>query len=251
MPSRPLRSWPFQVASRRFFGGQLDRMQSVAERGLEIEPRDIRLRGVRQHVEPALRGVVDRAVEVEHRIVDGQRRHAGVVEGHVLVRIVRIGGGVGDDVGPRRLRARARRGGNGDVRRILRILGLVEALEIVDVAAVVRNGDARALTRVMGGAAADGDEAVALVLLIQLHRVHHVVVLGIGLDLVVDDDLEAVPLQRLGHVVDDVGAAQPRGHQQGLLETHLQGLRADHLVRARPEHPPGERMELLNGEWLE
>lgn len=39
--------------------------------------------------------------------------------------------------------------------------------------------DPGAFTGVVGGAAADGDEAVAFVLLVQLHRVHDVVVLGL------------------------------------------------------------------------
>ena len=128
---------------------------------------------------------------------------------------------------------------------------LVEALELVDVAAVVRDRDARALAGVVGGAAADGDEAVALVLLVERHRVHDVVVLGVGLDLVVDHDLEPVVLHRLDDLVDDVGAAQARRHHQRLLEAQLQGLRADHLVRAGAQHGPGERVELLDRERLE
>ena len=101
------------------------------------------------------------------------------------------------------------------------------------------------------GAAADRDEAVAVVLLVQRHRVHDVVVLGVGLDLVVDHDLEAVVLHRLDDLVDDVGAAQARRHHQRLLEAQLEGLRADHLMRARAHHRPGERVELLDGERLE
>src|SRR3712207_1781926 len=139
---------------------------------------------------------------------DGQRRHRGVVERHVLVRVVRVGRGGGDDVGPAGLRAGAGRGGDGDVRRVLRVLRLVEALELVDAAPVVGDRDARALAGVVAGPAADGDEAVALVLLVQRHGVHDVVVLGVRLDLVVDDDLEAVVLHRLRDLVDDVRAAR-------------------------------------------
>ena len=216
--------------------------------GLEVDPRDVGLGGVREHVEAALGGVVDRAAVVEDRVVDGQRGDAGVVERDVLVRVVRVGRGVGDDVGPGRLRAGARGGGDRDVRRVLRVLRLVEALELVDVAAVVGHRDAGALAGVVRGAAADGDEAVALVLLVEAHRVHDVVVLGVGLHLVVDHDLEAVVLQRLGDLVHDVGAAQARRHHQRLLEAELQGLRADDLVRARAHERPRERVELLDRE---
>jgi hypothetical protein len=206
---------------------------------------------VREHVEPALRGVVDRAAVVEHRVVDRQAGDRGVVEGDVLVRVVGVRRRVGDDVGPRGLRAGAGRGGDRDVRRVLRVLALVEALELVDVAAVVRDRDARALTGVVGRAAADRDEAVASVLLVQRHGVHDVVVLGVGLDLVVQDDLEPVPLQRLDDLVDDVAAPQPRRHHQRLLEAQLEGLRTDELVRAGSQQRPRERVELLDRERLE
>ena len=124
--------------------GQLDRADRVAQRRLEVQPRDVGLRGVREHVEPALRGVVDRAAVVEHRVVDRQAGDRGVVEGDVLVRVVGVRRRVGDDVGPRGLRAGAGRGGDRDVRRVLRVLRLVESLELVDVAAVVGDRDPRA-----------------------------------------------------------------------------------------------------------
>ena len=206
---------------------------------------------MREHVETALRGVVDRALVVEHRVVDGQGGHRRVVERDVLVGVVRVGGGVGDDVGPRRLRAGARGGRDRDVRRVLGVLALVETLEVVHVASVVGNRDAGALAGVVGGAATDGDEAVAFVLLVELHGVHDVVVLGVGLHLVVDDDLEPVPLQRFGHVVHDVGATQPGGHQQGALEAHLERFGADHLVCAGTHHGAGEGVEFLDREGLE
>ena len=81
--------------------------------------------------------------------------------------------------------------------------------------------------------------------------VHDVVVLGVGLDLVVQHDLETVVLHRLDDLVDDVAAAQARRHHQGLLEAQLEGLRADELVRARPQQRPRERVELLDRERLE
>lgn len=145
----------------------------------------------------------------------------------------------------------ARGGGDGDVRWVPRVLRLVEALELVDVAPVVRHGDARALTGVVRGATTDGDEAVAVVLLVEAHSVHDVVVLGVRLDLVVHDDLEAVVLHRLDDLLDDVRAAQTRGHHQGLLEAQLERFRPDELVTARPEQSAGERVELLDGERLE
>src|SRR3712207_9408001 len=85
---------------------------------------------------------------------DGQRRHRGVVERHVLVRVVRVGRGVGDDVGPAGLRAGAGRGGDGDVRRVLRFPGLVEALEPVEPAAAGGPGVAGALPGSGAGAPA-------------------------------------------------------------------------------------------------
>src|SRR3712207_282415 len=59
---------------------------------------------------------------------------------------------------------------------------------------------------------------------------------------------DALPIYDLVH---DVGAPQPRGHDQRLLEAQLEGLRADHLVAARTEQGARERVELLDGERLE
>src|SRR5688572_5849960 len=100
---------------------------------------------MREHVEAALSGVVDRAVVVQRRVVYGQRGHGRVVEGDVLVRLVGVGRGVRDDVGPGRLRPGAGGRGDRDVRRVLRVLALVEAFELVDAAAVVRHRDAGSL----------------------------------------------------------------------------------------------------------
>jgi hypothetical protein len=115
----------------------------------------------------------------------------------------------------------------------------------------VRNGDAGTLAGVVAGPAADGHEAVALVLLIQRHRVHDVVVLGVGLDLVIEDGIESVVLQRLEEVVHDVCAAQTGRHDERLGEAQLDGLRTDELVRARANQGPGKRVGLLDGEGLE
>src|SRR5262245_831138 len=106
---------------------------------------------MREHVEAALRGVVDRAVVVQRRVVDGEGGDTGVVERHVLVWPVRIGGGVGDDVRPRGFRAGTGGGRDRDVRWVLRVLALVEALEVVDAAPVVGHRDTRALAGVVTG----------------------------------------------------------------------------------------------------
>src|SRR6266704_2802459 len=98
--------------------GQLDGVQRVAQRRREVQPGHVRLGSVREHIEAALGGVVKRAVVVQHRVVDSQAGHAGVIERHVLVRLIRVSSGVGDDIGPGGLRTGARRRGDGDVRRI-------------------------------------------------------------------------------------------------------------------------------------
>ena len=137
------------------------------------------------------------------------------------------------------------------MRRVVRILRLVESLELVDVPAVVRDRDARALAGVMRRSAADRHERVAPVLLVQRHGVHHVVVLRVGLHLVVEDDLKAVVFQRFHDLVHGAAAAQPGGHHENTLESQLLGLGADQLMGARAQQSPRKRVELLDRKWLE
>ena len=231
--------------------GEPDGVQRVAQRRLEVQPGHVRLGGMGQHVETALGGEGDRAVVVQHRVVDREGGHRGVIEGDVLVRLVGVGGGVGDDICPRSLRTRSSSGGYGDMRRVLGILALVEALELVDAAAVVGHGDAGTLAGVVSRPATDGDERVALLRVVERDRVHDVVVLGIGLDLVEYHDLKTVVLARFGDLVNDVRAPQTGGHDQRLLEAQLQRLGTDHLVGTGAHHGPGEGVEFLDGERLQ
>jgi hypothetical protein len=110
--------------------------------------------------------------------------------------------------------------------------------------------DARALGAVGRGAAADRHEAVALLVRVELVGVHHVVVLGIGLDLVVDGDGDALGLELALDLVDDPGALEAGGHEQDVLEAHPRGRRTGKLVRPHSDQaarllPVNEDRELL------
>ena len=159
----------------------------------------------------------------QHRVVDGQRGGRGLVEADPLVRGV-VGRGVGDHVERRGLRSGANGRVDGDVRRVGQLLGHVGALELVGVAAVVCRHHARALGAVGRRAAADGHEAVALLVRVELEGVHDVVVLGVGLDLVVDGDGHPLALELALDVVDDAGALESGGHEQHVFESHGRGL---------------------------
>ena len=147
---------------------------------------------------------------------------------------------------PGGLRTRSRRGGYRDVRRVLLVGGLGEALELVDVAAVVRDDDAGALGGVMAGATADGDDAVALFLLVEGGGLHDVVVLGVGLHLVVEHDLDTLVLDLAGQFLDDARTAQAGGHQQSALEAEVLGFHTDDVVCAHTEQGAREGVELLD-----
>jgi len=89
------------------------------------------------------------------------------------------------------------------VRRVLEVGGLGEALELVDVAAVVGDHHARALGGVVAGATAHRDDAVALLRVVEGRGVHDVVVLRVGLDLVEDHDVEPLILDLALELLDD------------------------------------------------
>jgi hypothetical protein len=90
-----------------------------------------------------------------------------------------------------------------------RLGGLVDPLEVADVAAVADH-HADALAAVMGAAAAQGNDAVALVVIVDLHAVMDVLVGRVGLGSVEDDSLEA-----------------------GCFDIALDGVRHTHLGEAR------------------
>ena len=142
-------------------------------------------------------GQCRRHADHQQRIVDGDVRGAAPVDdGHL-----HVGVGVGDDAEAGHFGGGAGGGVDGQKRRH-RLGGLVDAFEVADVAAV---GDhhADALAAVMGAAAAQGDDAVALVVLIDLDAVMDVVVGRVRLCAVEDDSLEAgcfdVALDRVGN----------------------------------------------------
>ena len=226
---------------------EFHRVQGVAQRRREVEAGDERLTAVRQHVESAVRGEVLRAGVVEQRVVDGDGDDGRFVEGDPLVRVVHIGG-VGDDVCPRGFRTRSRRCRYGDVRRVLLVRGLGESLELVDVAAVVGDDDARTLCRVVARAATNGDDAVALLLLVEGRGLHDVVVLGVRLDLVEQNHLDALVLDLADQFLDDAGSAQAGGDEQRALEAEVLRLDSDDVVRADSEEGAREGVEFLDRE---
>jgi hypothetical protein len=133
------------------------------------------------------------------------------------------------------LRARADGGVDRDAGWGLKLLGLVEALKLVDVTPVVRRHHLGGLGGVVRGAAADGDERVALVLRVHLIRVHNLEVLGIGLDLVVDGDRDARVLEVGLALVDDACALESRGYKEHVPQAHRRRFRTGLLIRPRAE----------------
>ena len=131
---------------------------------------------------------------------------------------------------------------------VLLVGGLREALELVDVAAVVRDDHSGALGGIVTRAAADGDDAVALLALIERRGVHAVVVLGVRLDLVVENDVDTLVFDLADEFFDDSRSAQTGGHQQDTAHTEVLGLDSEHVVRADTEFRVGEGMEILDRE---
>ncbi len=131
------------------------------------------------------------------------------------------------------------------MRRVLQLLRSVQSLEFVDVPSVVGRHDPRALRGVMRAAATDGDETITFALGERLVGVHHVVVLRVRLDLVVDRNRDARVLEVRLALVDNARAPQPRGHEQDVLQTHRRRLGSGVLVRPRPEQRPWLLEELL------
>ena len=189
------------------------------------------LGGVGERVEAGVGDVLGRLREHEDRVVDRQRRRARLVEPDPLVgRVVRRG--VGDDVERGGLRPGADRRVDRDVRRVGELLRDIGPLELIDVAAVMRRYHPRSLRAVRGGAAPNRHEAIALLIRKELVGVHDVVVLGIGLDLVVDGDGDTLGLELALDLVDDPGALEARGHEQDVLEAHPRRRRRRELMRS-------------------
>ena len=137
------------------------------------------------------------------------------------------------------------------MRWIVGVVGLVEAIEFVDVAAIVGNHDTRALGGVGHAAAADRDEAVAFLTGIEVSDFHDIVVLGIGLDLVIDHHVDIPVFEFADDVFDDAGAAQPGGGEYATLEAEIVGFHADHFVSTRTEQATRNAMKFFNRELPE
>ena len=127
----------------------------------------------------------------ELRVVDGDGRgDPPVHDAHLHLPC-----GVGDDAEPGDLRGGAgggvhgHQGGQG-------LVGLVHAFIVGDLAAVGGH-QANALGAVVGGAAAQGEDAVAAVVVIELLPFHHVGVLGVGFGLAEDGGVYPSVLQDL------------------------------------------------------
>jgi len=104
-----------------------------------------------------------------------------------------MGVGVGDDAETGHFGGGAGGGVDGQERRH-RLGGLVDPFEVADVAAVADH-QADALGAVVGAAAAEGDNTVALVVLVHLHAVMDVLVGRVRLGTVEDDRLQAGSFQ--------------------------------------------------------
>ena len=100
-----------------------------------------------------------------------------------------VGVGVGDDAETGHLRGGAGGGVDGEEGGH-RLVGLVDPFEVADVAAVA-DDHADPLAAVVGAAAAEGDDAVALVLLVDLDAGMDVGVGRVRFGAVEDDRLEA------------------------------------------------------------
>src|ERR671913_1818990 len=98
--------------------------------------------------------------------------------------------------------------------------------------------------------AADGDEPVALTLGERLVGVHDVVVLGVGLDLVVDGHRDASVLEVGLALVDDARSLETRGNEKDMVESHRRRLRTGVLVRPSPQKRPRLLEKLLDGKLV-
>ena len=73
--------------------------------------------------------------------------------------------------------------------------------------------DTRSLRCIVRTSATNGDEAVTLVVNIHLVSIHAVVVLGVGLNFVVDADRNTGFFKNALHLIDDTGASKSRGNK--------------------------------------
>ncbi|VTR67739.1 hypothetical protein DESC_610322 [Desulfosarcina cetonica] len=157
----------------------------------------------------------------EQRVVDG---HVGgyppVHDGHFD-----LAAGVGDDAETGHLAGRSGGGVDGD-ERWHGLGGLVHALVITDVS-TVGGDDADALATVVGAAAAQGNDQVALRRLVKIIALMHVVVRGVGMGTVVDHRIHTA--FGLDHCCDLVGDTR----------------RSDALVRADERLGSAEHLDLV------
>ena len=87
-----------------------------------------------------------------------------------------------------------------------------------------------------------------LLLLVEGRGLHDVVVLGVRLDLVEQNHLDALVLNLADQFLDDAGAAQAGGDEQRALEAEVLCLDADDVVRADSEEGAREGVEFLDRE---
>ena len=128
---------------------------------------------------------------------------------------------VGDDIVDRGLRAGAAGGGDGN-RENGAVLGGGDALKGAHVIVLgVVDNDADALAGVHGGAAADGDHEVGAALAVGVHTVLDVLNGGVGLDIGVELEGDAVLLEQIGDLLrdaelDQIGVRGDKGLLQAL-----------------------------------
>ena len=216
-----------------------------------LQDRHIGAHGVREDVEPAVRGEVGGEAVEQDGVVDRERRRQRVGEAGELVRPIGIAGRVGDDEGEAGLGSGARRGRHRDVRRQHRVLQREGALEVRDEPPVVGRHHPGGLRAVVRRTATEGDERVAPLGPVHGVRRHHVGVLRVRLHLVEHHDLDTGSLDLGPDLVDDARTAQAGGHQERAAEAEVTSGCTHHLVCARPEQRSGHRVEVLDREDVE
>ena len=75
----------------------------------------------------------------------------------------------------------------------------------------MRGNDTRSLRCIVRTSATNRDEAIALVVNIHLVSIHAIVVLGVGLNFVIDANRNASFFKNTLHLIDDAGSSQSRG----------------------------------------
>ena len=210
---------------------------------------NIGFHGVGQGVHAGGGGEAGGHAHHEVGVVDGDAGGAAPVHDSHL----HLAGSVGDDAEAGHFRSGAGSGVHGNVGRE-GILGLVHAFVVVDLAAV-GNEEADALAAVVGAAAAEGEEAVATLFLIDGKGFFHVLIGGIRNGLVVDGVLDVSGVKDIGDGLQNTAGNDALvSNDEGIFSVAAGKTVGDLLAAARANERNGrdiERSDLADVEILD